>query len=446
MLPPADRLLKPLATLLLTVPLLWAATCLSGRGQAAVPQTPAAGQAGDQTGGQAPAGTGQAGTGQGGKGQAGKGQNAKQGARGKRDRKGDARTYLFDARLGDAEAVAKGSAMLERALEAAGGLVRLPAAEAGQPDVLRLPLLRILPGLRYQQLETTYAYLPAVSEDLQVHHLVPRSVHLGQGANGYLYSELVRFQEQQSDFKPEYRREVVAGAASWFEVGDRVSPAKYSRAEPGSTRARQNFERELVFGLWPHGIALLDAKVAFMEEQEVNGVKLGVYLVRLPNKVRGKPIDEVQDLLVYVDESEPRVIQSIYHDINPSLRRSVVSEPEGLVQLTLTEAVQAGVRASFVGWRLEQLGGDTPEFRAQAEAEAARLVLPQTFGFPQAWSLAEDYSSDLIRLEVAAALFDPLDPMAVARPWQTNQTYDLAPRADFWDPPARAPKGPEQGQ
>lgn len=438
MLPPADRLLKPLATLLLTLPLLWAAACLSGQSQAATPEKPAEGQAG------APS-TGQAG------GQAGKGQNAKQGARGKRERKGDARTYLFDARLGDAEALAKGSAMLERALEAAGGLVRLPASEAGQPDVLRLPLLRILPGLRYQQLETTYAYLPAVSEDLQVHHLVPRSVHLGQGTNGYLYSELVRFQEQQTSFQAEYRREVVAGAAAWFEVDGR-----YSRAEPGSTRARQNFERELVFGLWPHGIALLDAKVAFMEQQVVNGVNLGVYLVRLPNKVRGKPIDEVQDLLVYVDESAPRIIQAIYYDINPSLRRSVVSEPEGLVQLTLSEAVQAGVRASFVGWRLEQLGGDTPEFRAQAEAEAARLVLPQTFGFPQAWSLAEDYSSDLIRLEVAAALFDPLDPLAVARPWQTNQTYAGAPRADFWDPPsaapqtpggaAEAPKGQQRGQ
>jgi hypothetical protein len=366
-------------------------------------------------------------------------QGANQGPRGRRDRRGDARTYLFSARLEDAEALAKGAAMLERVLEAAGGLVRVPAAETGNPDSLRLPLLTVLPGLRYQQLETSYAYLPSISEDLQVHHLVPRSVHFGQGANGYLYSEFVRFQDKSDKLEPEYRREVIAGAAAWFEVYP-----QYGRTEPGATRARQNVERELVFGLMPHGLAVLNAKVAWMEQQVVNGIELGVYLARLPSKVRGKPIDEVQDLLLYVDENQARVIQVIYHDINPSIRRMVVFEPEGELSLPLTEDVLAGVRASYIGWRLAQLAEDTPERRLQAEGEAASLVLPASFKFAQAWTLAEDYSSDLMRTEVAAPLFEPLDPAAVARPWQTNQTYAGTLRADFWDPPVKGPEQPKE--
>lgn len=355
---------------------------------------------------------------------------------GKRRSSRDSRTYLYDARLADPKALARGAAMRERVLAACGGLVLLPP-EPGQEGAPRsFALLDLLPGLRYQQLETTYANVDAATDQLQVHHLVPRTVHFGPGGNGYLYSELVRFEDKQKKPVPQYRREVLAGDVSWFEVD-----GQYSRQEAGAVRARQNVRRELCFGLGMHGLATMGADLAWLEDQEVEGLKLGLYLARLPSSVRGKTLDEVEDLILVVDEAQARLVDIQYFDVNQVMRRKIQCVPEGEVLLELDAATAAGVRANFVLRRLAELGADSPENRAAAEAEAGRLVLPESLRFPAAWSLQEANSPDLVRLEVARALFEPLDPRALARPWQSDQTFANAPRADAWDPPAPSGAG-----
>lgn len=354
------------------------------------------------------------------------------GQQGKRRSSRDSRTYLYDARLKDTKALEKGAAMRERVLAASGGLVLLPPAPGQEGAPRSFALLDLLPGLRYQQLETTYANVDAATDRLQVHHLVPRTVHFGPGGNGYLYSELVRFEDKQNKPVPEYRREVLAGEVSWFEVD-----GLYSRQEAGAVRARQNVRRELCFGLGLHGLATMGADLAWLEDQQVDGLALGLYLARLPSSVRGKTLDEVEDVVLVVDEARARLVDIQYFDVNQVMRRKIQCVPEGEVSLELNAATAAGVRANFVLRRLAELGGDTPDNRALAEQEAQRLVLPEALRFPAAWSLQEAGSPDLVRIEVARALFDPLDPRALARPWQSDQTFTEAPRADAWDPPAR---------
>jgi hypothetical protein len=350
---------------------------------------------------------------------------------GKRRASRDSRTYLYDVRLQDPEALAKGAMMRERVLAAAGGLVLLPPEgdQAGAPR--SFGLFDLLPGLRYQQLEATYSNVDAATNQLQIHHLVPRTVHFGPGGNGYLYSELVRFEEKMNKPVPQYRREVLAGDVSWFEVD-----GQYSRQEAGSLRAKQNVGRELCFGLGLHGLATLGADLAWLEDQEVDGLKLGLYLARLPFSVRGKTIDEVEDVILVVDEAQARLVDIQYFDVNQVMRRKIQAVPEGEVRLDLDPATMDGIRVNFIQRRLSELGGDSADNRAIAEAEAARLVLPTTLRFPAAWSLQEAKSPELVRLEVAEALFEPIDPRALMRPWQSGQTFTEAPRADAWDPPA----------
>jgi hypothetical protein len=356
---------------------------------------------------------------------------------GRRRASRDSRTYLYDARIQDPQALAKGAAMRERVLAASGGLVLLPP-EPGQSGAPRsFALLDLLPGLRYQQLEITYSNVEAGTDRLQVHHLVPRTVHVGPGGNGYLYSELVRFEDKMSKPVPQYRREVLAGEVSWFEVD-----GQYSRQEAGSVRAKQNLGRELCFGLGLHGLATLGVDLAWLEDQDVDGLKLGLYLARLPFIVRGKTIDEVEDVILVIDEAQARLVDIQYFDVNQIMRRKIQCVPEGEVRLELDPATAAGVRANFILRRLAELGGDSAENRAVAELEAGRLVLPESFRFHAAWSLQEAKSPDLVRLQVARALFEPIDPLALARPWQTGQTYTNAPRADAWDPPAPAEEAP----
>jgi hypothetical protein len=194
--------------------------------------------------------------------------------------------------------------------------------------------------------------------------------------------------------------------------------------------------RELCFGLGLHGLATLGADLAWLEDQEVDGLKLGLYLARLPFSVRGKTIDEVEDVILVVDEAQARLVDIQYFDVNQVMRRKIQAVPEGEVRLDLDPATMDGIRVNFIQRRLSELGGDSADNRAIAEAEAARLVLPTTLRFPAAWSLQEAKSPELVRLEVAEALFEPIDPRALMRPWQSGQTFTEAPRADAWDPPA----------
>jgi hypothetical protein len=282
----------------------------------------------------------------------------------------------------DPAAVERGTEMMARLIETAGGWDAFQA----------------LGGVRYDLLQTSMMDSGGKKGWL-VHHYEPRLAHFNVDGSGYLYSEYAK----PTLTGPDFIREVVVHEVSWREMR-----GGFGRSPKARRTARSSVRLECFTGLMPFSLRVMDAKMAFIEEEESAVGTLEEYAVQLaePLMINYYPfmVDEfgqVDEFLVYVEPSGPRVVQMRF------------AFPDEMVE-----------RPPHLRWW-------TMDF----EGSIAAGEEPNVVAFPHKRFRSLEGFNDVDELWIEDVLVDRIPPPAMRRPWLSDGVYQMPYRCDYWDPP-----------
>ena len=324
----------------------------------------------------------------------------------------------------DPAALQRGEQDLLRMLDAAGGLVRFRDA-AKDP----VHLISRLPGLSSQVLEMSRVELKE-SGAWSIQYLVPHLLHVNGAGQGFLYSEYVDDSSGEG-YKRVFRREVYSGQLSWAELGSR-----YVRDQESERRARQVVLRELFLGYMPHSLTLLGAKIAFRDESEFNGQRIGRYAVELPRSVALLSGEEVRWVDLFVDQDTWEPLRLSYVPLGP-IARVVDIEFSGTLEMLSEEPLRNQLAESLsveLRQTLERQGADEATLAAAA-VKREDLILPESVRIPFRRYMADSRARDVISWETADWRLEELPAESLLRPWQTGTVWNPPRHADHWDPP-----------
>ncbi len=278
----------------------------------------------------------------------------------------------------DPEAIRKGTEMKERLIEAAGGW------EAFEK----------LGGLRYDLLMTTKVNTVTQEDSWRVHHYEPRLCHFNIDGNGYVYTEFAR----PSLTGPDFVREVVYKENMWREMR-----GSFLRTFDARRTAYESVKTELLQGLMPFSLRMLDTRLAFVRRENSPAGKVEVYALQMepPLLVSFFPMVQeqyglVNELLLYIDPEEEEVVQILFAFADPAVKK-----PPHLRWWTI-------------------------DFEGSLEIGGVRIP-HKRFRWLEGWRTLEE-------LEIADLVPEAVPPPAFRRPWHSDAVYQMPYRCDFWDP------------
>ena len=286
----------------------------------------------------------------------------------------------------DPAAVERGQAMLQRLLDAAGGLEAWGA----------------LPGLRLDLLETRLVLLNRDRDQWGVHHRVPRLVHWTPESDGYVLSEYATPDATAASF----RRTISVGKTAWTEQS-----GGFQRSPETIDEARGLVRKEFLLSAMPFSLHVIGAELAFVRTTErsersrdggTTTVSLEVYAVRLgeQNAVRFDRYEWQDQLLLFV---EPE--------------RNVVAQVQYLLFAKDRDSYRTPFNRAYVN------------FYDALEFEGVRLP-----GRRVAW---HEKPINRIMTVTADPRAEALPPAALRKPWLAGELWQPTAHADEWDPPGR---------
>lgn len=326
--------------------------------------------------------------------------------------------------LDDPAALQRGEQDLLNMLEAAGGLVRFR-----DPEKEPVHLLSRLPGLSYQTLEIGRVESKK-GGNWTIQFVIPHLLHINGAGHGFLYSEYVDDSSGEG-YERAFRREVYTGQLSWAELG-----RFYLRDKDSERRSRQHVLSELFLGYMPHSLTMLGAKLAFRDETEVNGQRIGRYAVELPRSVALHSGEEVRWLDLFVDQDTWEPLRLSYVPLGP-LARVIDIEFSGTLEMLAEAPLRDQLAASLsaeLRRTLEQQGADEATLAAAAVG-ADDLVLPESVRIPFRRYMADSRAREVFSWETAEWRLEELPAEALHRPWQAGSVWTPPRHADHWDPP-----------
>ncbi len=281
----------------------------------------------------------------------------------------------------DPAAVLRGEAMIEKLIGAAGGW----------EEYLKLN------GFRYDMLATSKTNTYKGKRPWKVHHYEPRLCHFNVEKAGYVYSEWAK----PSLGGPDFMREIVFDKLSWREMR-----GGFLRTEKSARTARSRVQLERLTGTMPFSLRSMKGRLAFMRIEESDIGELEMYAFRLPQDMlinyypwMVEEFGSVPEFHVIVDPTEPRVIQMRFAYPDPTV-----------------------ARAPHIRWWTMDFEGKMPV--------GDKCVLPHK---RHLWL---DGWNELDELWIEDVVVERIPPVALRRPWQSGEVYQMPYRSDFWDPPA----------
>ena len=336
----------------------------------------------------------------------------------------------FDRLLRDKEALAAGQVAIDKLLRANGGLV-----EVGALDDKALPLFSILPGLRYDLLETKRTETIEGSNEWRVDNYVPRMIHSAPNGDAYVYSEYAGSSgENETDMFASFRRDIMTSDRAWAETDGRLLQRGDARV---ASAARSLVTRELLFGLMPHGLALGRSKLALLRVDETSRGNVGVYAMRLDQPVDLLQAELANDFLLYVDTDQWTVLGATYTGFGLARPRIVNYDIVQDIDIAIGEGTKEAIRTVYAQRRTAELSNRGEEVDpAAVEAEAASLKFPTAFRLPYLRVVHERRARFEILHQIEDVVFDEFPAAAVLPPWHGQQVWRPPYHADHWDPPA----------
>lgn len=346
----------------------------------------------------------------------------------------------FDRLLRDDKALAAGQTAIDNLLRANGGLI-----EVGALEDKALPLFAVLPGLRYDLLETKRTETVEGTDEWQVDNYLPRMIHSAPNGDAYAYSEYTGSTgEKEMDLYASFRRDIMTSETAWAETDGRLNPRGDARV---ASAARSLITRELVFGMMPHGLALGRTKLALLRVDESPRGKVGVYALRLDQPVDLLETELASDFLLYVDIENWTVLGGTYTGFGLARPRIVNYDIVQDIDIKIGDATKEAVRAVYAQRRTAELTNRGEQVDPAAiEAESASLKFPDAFRIPYLRVVHEHRARFEVLHQTEDVVFDAFPAAAVLPPWHTQRIWQPPYHADHWDPPAKDAEGSSEGE